>query len=121
MQEVKDKVASLQFSFETMQKKIDKLNKDIKQTITRLSNAEKLIGLLGDEGERWKESAAILKIELNELVGSVFISSAAIAYIGPFTGIYRDQLTNKWTAMCKELGIPTPNIYSLQKTLGEPI
>ena len=104
-----------------MQKKIDKLNKDIQTTITRLSNAEKLIGLLGDEGERWKESVGVLKIELAELVGSVFISSAAIAYIGPFTGVYRDQLTSKWTMMCRDLQIPTPEIYSLQKTLGDPI
>ena len=56
----------------------------------RLKNAGKLIGLLGDEGERWEKSVGVLMIDSEKLVGDVFIAAAQVSYMGPFTGAYRD-------------------------------
>ena len=54
----------------------------------RLINAGKLIGLLGDEGERWLETVEILQKESEKLMGNVFIAAASISYMGPFTVRY---------------------------------
>ena len=51
---------------------------------------------MGGEGERWKESAVIIQDELTNLIGNVFLSTAAISYCGPFTGGYRIEMLNKW-------------------------
>lgn len=51
----------------------------------RLKNAGKLLELLGDEGERWKETVDELYKEEGKLNGNVFIAAASISYIGPFT------------------------------------
>jgi dynein heavy chain len=51
----------------------------------RLENAGKLINLLADEGERWKLTVEVLKVEMEKIVGNVFIAANMISYIGPFT------------------------------------
>ena len=54
-----------------------------------MARAEKLVVLLADEGVRWKETVATLEVEIENLVGDVFLSCACISYFGGFTGGYR--------------------------------
>lgn len=65
----------------------------MKQSSGRMSRAEKLVVLLADEGVRWKETVASLDIQIQNLVGDVFLSCACISYFGGFTGTYRGILT----------------------------
>ena len=78
-----------------MQKKIY-LENTIEQTKKRLQRAEALTSLLADEGKRWIETVKDLEIEIVNLIGDVFISSAQISYCGPFTGQFRNILVQKW-------------------------
>jgi hypothetical protein len=48
-----------------------------------MGRAEKLVVLLADEGVRWKETVENLGIEIEQLVGNVFLSCACIV---PLTG-----------------------------------
>lgn len=43
----------------------------------------------------------VMKEQLNELVGNVFVAAAAVAYIGPFTGAYREKLIARWLQFSK--------------------
>ena len=52
----------------------------------RMGRAEKLLVLLADEGVRWKETVERMDIEMEKLVGNVFISAGCISYYGAFTG-----------------------------------
>jgi len=56
----------------------------------RMGRAEKLLVLLADEGVRWKETVERMDIEMEKLVGNVFISCGCISYSGAFTGLYRE-------------------------------
>ena len=117
------------------QDKVDKLNeeagrlKDEKQALEakikrdqgRMTRAEKLVVLLADEGVRWKETVAVLEIQINQLIGDVFLSCACISYFGGFSGVYRQELTTKWTHECIERGIPTGEEFSLIKVMGDPV
>jgi len=58
-----------------------------------MARAEKLVVLLADEGVRWKETVGTLEVEIENLVGDVFLSCACISYFGGFTGSYRRTLT----------------------------
>lgn len=65
--------------------------------------AEKLVGGLGSEGERWKTNAAKLEEDLKNLTGNIVLAAASIAYLGPFTYNYRQEMLKKWITKCKEL------------------
>ncbi len=67
---------------ERLEAEQDKCNK-------RMGRAEKLVILLADEGVRWKDTVSNITLEIEQLVGNVFLSCACISYTGAFTGTYR--------------------------------
>ena len=69
----------------------------------KLERAEKLIGGLGGEKDRWSAAAASLQDVYDNLTGDVLISSGVIAYLGAFTAGFRRECTQEWTKICKVL------------------
>jgi len=51
----------------------------------------------------------------------VFISAACISYFGAFTGEYRKKLTDEWTEGCLKRQIPSNDVFSLIKIMGDPV
>lgn len=62
-----------------------------------------------------------LGAQIENLVGDVFLSAAAISYNGPFTGPYRQELSTQWVQQVIDLEIPVSENFSLIKTLGDPM
>ena len=67
----------------------------------KLERAEKLIGGLGGEKDRWSAAARSLQDIFENLTGDVLISSGVIAYLGAFTAAFRKECTQEWTNICK--------------------
>lgn len=65
--------------------------------------AEKLVGGLATEAERWKINASKLEEDLKNLTGNIVLAAASIAYLGPFTYNYRQEMLNNWVGKCKDL------------------
>jgi len=63
--------------------------------------AEKLIGGLGGEKDRWNQAASDLQAIYDNLLGDVLIAAGVIAYLGPFTTGFRDSCTASWVRLCK--------------------
>ncbi len=82
---IQTSIAQMEADFEHIQNYIKQLSEDKVTCERRLTNAGKLIGLLGDEGERWQSTVVELNKEVEKLVGNVFIAAASISYMGPFT------------------------------------
>ena len=61
-------------------------------TSDRLVRAEELTHGLADEQVRWKETVETLGQEIKLVMGNVFIAASSVAYYGPFTGTYREEL-----------------------------
>lgn len=40
-------------------------------------------------------------------MGDVLVAAGFVAYLGPFTSIYRSELLGLWISDCKQLSIPT--------------
>ena len=54
---------------------------------------------------RWAQSIKDLEVKLNSVVYDVLLSAGTIAYCGPFTGRYRQQLTSMWTEHCQNANL----------------
>lgn len=78
-----------------MQLKKRELEDNIAQCEKKLIRAEKLIGGLGGEKDRWTESAHALGEIYVKITGDVLLSSGVVAYLGAFTVSYRN-VTNKF-------------------------
>ena len=77
--------------------------------------------LLADEGKRREATIVVMEEELQELLGNVFVASASVAYIGTFTGPYREMLVRRWLGFCNEVKVVVSENYSIINTLGNPV
>ena len=118
---VKEAVAKLEAECQRMLEEKERLESDMDRCSKRMGRAEKLVVLLADEGVRWKETVATIQVEIENLVGNVFLSCACISYFGAFTGVYRQRLVAKWVRRCLDKGIPTSDEFSLIKIMGDPV
>lgn len=118
---VQDKLAALQSQFDENTKKKADLEQQVDLCSKKLDRAEKLIGGLGGEKDRWGKAASELSIQYNNLTGDVLISAGVVAYLGTFTSAYRQEQIAYWTSSCKNKGIPCSDTFSLNNTLGEPV
>lgn len=83
--QILDDVAELKATLASTERKKAELEGQALKTTDQLKRAEQLIGGLGDERERWQESADRLAKDLKNLVGNVMLASGCLAYLGPFT------------------------------------
>ena len=58
---------------------------------------------------------------MTNLTGNILLAAAFIAYIGPFSIDYRDNMLKTWIARCLELKIPTSENFALQRILTEEV
>ncbi|GJQ73710.1 DNAH3 [Trypoxylus dichotomus] len=121
LQEVTDKLQALNDEFAAETKKKKELEDQIDICSQKLDRAEKLIGGLGGEKSRWSETAKYLHSLLGNVIGDVLLSAGMVAYLGPFTVDYRQDMVKEWNAYCMRLGIPCSKQFSLVTTLGEPV
>merc|ERR1711871_278833 len=116
---VMDKLARLEEEYNGAVAKKDELAREVEQCTVRLDSAMKLIDGLGGEETRWRKSVAKLEADYKNLDGDVLISAGTIAYLGPFTGEYRNSLVGAWTKKIAELDIPHTSGCNLVMTLSE--
>ncbi|KAJ3049383.1 Dynein heavy chain 7, axonemal [Rhizophlyctis rosea] len=121
LKEVEDKMTALEDNFKAMTAKKADLEAQVDLCGKKLDRAEKLIGGLGGEKDRWSEAARTLTITYENLTGDVLISAAVIAYLGAFTSSYRQMCLSEWNQKCVSMKIPCSPTFSLISTLGDPI
>ena len=118
---VEAKLTALKDSLREKIEMKESLEIQVDQCEKKLVRAEKLIGGLGGEKDRWSQSAKDLQFLYDNLIGDVLISSGVVAYLGPFTTSYRSACVSEWVKSCTDCGITCSQDFSLSKTLGDPI
>lgn len=91
-------------------------------TIRRCTAAEKLLNGFQSETLRWKEELDLIKQYENELIGNCLLSSAFLAYCGPFSYEFRQELlNNQWKNDLNEKNILLTKNFQLQNFLSSNV
>ena len=104
-----------------MTEKKASLEANIDLCTKKLERAEKLIGGLGGEKERWGQAAKELGDRFINITGDVLISSGVVAYLGAFTVDFRLEAIGEWHSLCRQKKIPCSKTFSMNTTLGDPV
>lgn len=83
-------------------------------------NAVSALGL-GGEKKRWREAASNLQAAYNNVTGDILVSSGIVAYLGPYTSTYRQEIVNDWVKKCREAQLTCSENFSLRTMLGNPV
>jgi len=121
LREVEDQVAALQKKLNDTVSEKDRLVAEAQLTKDRLARADVLTVGLKDEGIRWRNTVSSIRQDIINLTGDVFLSSAAISYYGPFTGVYRAEIVDAWLQSMKDLEIPCGDTFDLKEVMGNPV
>ncbi|XP_053593796.1 dynein axonemal heavy chain 3 [Microplitis demolitor] len=121
LQEVTDKLQTLNDEFAECMREKKKLEDQIDHCMQKLDRAEKLLGGLGGERTRWSNTAANLGDSLINVIGDVLLASGILAYLGAFTVDYRNNLIKKWHNSCKSMAIPCSDEFKLADIIGDPV
>jgi dynein heavy chain, axonemal len=76
---------------------------------------------LGDEKIRWAENVKSLDYLISNVIGDVLAASGFIAYLGPFTGEYREHMTHKWIEHLTKYKVPHTESPEVIRTLGDQV
>ena len=121
LKEVQDKVAELERQLNEALHEQKSLKDQAELCEARLVRAGKLTSALGDEQVNWTNQSAALSIQLEKLVGDVFLGAACVAYVGPFTGVYRKDILVEWVEYAQSKGLPASDVFDLPGTLAKPV
>ncbi|XP_018409373.1 PREDICTED: dynein heavy chain 3, axonemal-like [Nanorana parkeri] len=121
LKEVTTKLKGLQdqLSQKLAEKRV--LEENINMTKLKLDRAEKLINGLGGEKQRWRSIVTQLGDTYQNIVGDMLLSAGIVAYLGPFTSEFRQEILRKWFNMCRDKHIPISDGFALSSTLGDPV
>ncbi|XP_028284148.1 dynein heavy chain 3, axonemal [Parambassis ranga] len=121
LKKVVDRLQSLNDDLAAMMSKKKDLEDNIELCSQKLIRAEKLIGGLGGEKDRWTEAARQLEIKYTNLTGDILLSSGTVSYLGAFTVDYRAECQKQWHLVCQEKKIPSSEDFTLSNTLGNQV
>jgi dynein heavy chain len=121
LKEVEDELHGLESDYEAAVQKMKDLEEEVDLCGKKIERATQLIDGLGGEKERWRQFVKELTEEYLALTGDVLIASGLMAYLGPFTSLYRNKQIKDWVAKLKEKGIPCSSSPLLSETLGNQV
>ena len=121
LKEVLDKLAGMQAKLAQLAATKEDLERRYDDCNAKLERAEKLMAGLGGERSRWQEISDSLGPKYTNLLGDVLLSSAVIAYLGPFTIPYRREAVANWQRLCADKRIPSSEKFDLQEIVGDPV
>jgi len=121
LKEVTDKIDSLEAKFNAAVAQKEELAAKVADATVKNDRAGRLLGGLGGEKIRWKETVERLTIEEGNLIGDVCLSSGYVAYLGPFVAGYRDSLAADWRAILVSLNVPHTEGANLIKVMADPV
>jgi dynein heavy chain len=121
LKEVEEKIDGLTRMFEektrleaSLQAKIDDCNK-------KLERASKIIAGLAGEKTRWTETVARLTKEYGYLVGNCLVAAGMVAYAGPFTASFRQDLEAEWRKGIADRNVALLPDISMKSLLEDPV
>jgi len=118
---INEKLDKLAKEQKALEDKAKALNEEVEETGKKLVRAEKMIGGLAGEKERWTRIVGELTIQAEYVTGDSLVASGAISYNGGFTAVYREALEEEWRKNIKEQGVKFTEIITMSKVLGDDV
>jgi dynein heavy chain len=107
--------------FDQAEQEQKSLEQQSQQCIDRKHHAVELLSRLSDEEERWSTAATQLEAAHGHIVGNTLLASGFVTYLGFFNHRYRGLIVDGWMAALMEGGIPTSDVFDLEKVAGNPL
>jgi len=121
LQAVEDDLAALEAQLQGAKDEKLRLETSADNCDKKIGRANQLLDGLGGERARWIIFAEELGVKYKKLTGDILVSAGVIAYLGPFTALYRQKQMFGWVNALKAKDINCSDKPSLAGSLGDPV
>ncbi|XP_011639724.2 dynein heavy chain 10, axonemal [Pogonomyrmex barbatus] len=83
--------------------------------------ADKLISGLTSENERWQKDLEILQDDMEKITGNCLLGAAFLAYSGPFSYEFRNEMYNDWQRSILDKKLPLSKLFKLETQLSDDV
>lgn len=109
-QTVAELTAKLEILMTAYKKAMDEKNAaeaEAARCAKRLDSANRLVGALGSESERWNNAIIQLTADIEVVIGDVLLASSFVSYVGPFSKRFRERIIKEnFVTFFQKNGIP---------------
>ena len=121
LREITDTIRDLDIKLRGQEEERKQYEDQAKDLQIKLERAEKLVSGLGSERIRWEASLVRFEEIFTKLPGGCLISAGFLAYNGPFTSAYREDLVDKkWVPLVKRKLIPIMPEFTFTDFMSSP-
>jgi dynein heavy chain len=121
MKEIQDNLDDLNKNAAELERKANELVENLDKCNKMLVRAEKMIGGLEGEKNRWTDTVAKLTQQQELLVGDSLVAAGMVSYAGPFTAVYREALETLWRDSIRKGGIKMTPKVTMRQFLGNDV
>ncbi|XP_076621651.1 dynein heavy chain at 89D [Colletes latitarsis] len=122
LRRIEKAIGELNAKYENAMTERQKLQEETDLLQRRLIAADKLINGLSSETDRWKVELKNLQGQIETIVGNCLLSAGFLAYCGPFSYEYRNQmLYNDWMKSVVEKEIPFTETFKIETQLSSDV
>lgn len=114
-------INELNAKYEVAMTERQKLQNETDLLQQRLLAADKLISGLSSENERWQRDLEVLQKDLKKITGNCLLSASFLAYSGPFSYEFRNEMYSDWENSILEKELPLSKPYKLQEHLSNDV
>lgn len=87
----------------------------------RLLAADKLISGLSSENERWQKDLETFQDDTEKITGNCLLGASFLAYSGPFSYEFRNEMYNDWHRSIVEKELPLSAPFKLETQLSNDV
>lgn len=122
LRKIEKAIAELNSKYKSAMTERQQLQEETDVLQRRLIAADKLIHGLSSENERWKKELESLHEEIKMIVGNCLLSAGFLAYCGPFSYEYRNQmLYDDWWNSILQKNIPFESTFKIETVLSDDV
>lgn len=114
-------IAELNAKYKVAMTERQKLQDEADLLQRRLLAADKLISGLSSENERWQKDLEVLRDDLEKITGNCLFSASFLAYSGPFSYEFRNEMYSDWESSILEKELPLSKPFKLEQQLSNDI
>ncbi|XP_026670097.1 dynein heavy chain 10, axonemal [Ceratina calcarata] len=122
LKKIEKTIGELNVKYESAMAERQKLQEETDLLQRRLIAADKLINGLSSENERWRKELENLQGQIEKITGNCLLSAGFLAYCGPFSYEYRNQMLYKdWWNSIVEKQIPFTDTFKIETELSNDV
>ena len=119
--DVQDELKQIEEKHAAATKEKEELAEKVNQCNIQLRRAKQLIDSLGGEKVRWTKLVSQLSSEHSKITGNILLAAGSIAYLGPYTSKFRNQVQKDWLQVINNQHISFSENTSLISSLGSAV